>query len=251
MIQNPSTQTIGDIVADDYRTAAVLERYGLDFCCGGKRTLDEACRERGVETARVAADLDALDDVSYIGLRAADWPLDALIDHIVTRHHRYVREAIPVLIAHSTKLERVHGERHPELAQVARLFEEIADDMTLHMAKEEEILFPYIRGLVEADRAGEPVGPSPFGTVQNPIRMMEREHEAAGDTMGRIRELTGGYQPPETACTTYRVCFQELQQFERDLHRHVHLENHVLFPGAQRLEERLAVRGRITPLARS
>ena len=244
MIENPSTQTIGDIVADDYRTAAVLERYGLDFCCGGQRTLDEACRERGVETGRVAADLNSLDGVPDVRLRLSDWPLDAVIDHIVTRHHRYVREAIPVLLSHTSKLERVHGERHPELVQVARLFEGIAHDMTLHMAKEEEILFPYVRDLFEADGAGEPVGPSPFGTVQNPIRMMEREHEATGDAMARIRELTAGYQPPETACTTYRVCFQELQQFERDLHLHVHLENHVLFPGAQRLEERVAVRGR-------
>jgi regulator of cell morphogenesis and NO signaling len=241
MTQNPSRQTIGEIVAEDYRSAAVFERYGLDFCCGGKQTLDEACRARGVDAARVTADLKAIDgSAPDASLRVTDWPLDALIDHIVIRHHRYVRGALPVLIAHTAKIARVHGDRRPELLEVARLVEEIAHEMTQHMVKEEEILFPYVRGLVEADRAGDPIGPSPFGTVQNPIRMMEREHEMTGDAVSRIRELTDAYQPPETACTTYRVCFQELQQFERDLHRHVHLENHVLFPGAQRLEERLA-----------
>lgn len=244
MIQHPITCTIGEIVAEDFRTAAILERYGLDFCCGGKRTLDEACRERGVDAARVATELGSLSAAAPEGIvRFGDWPVDALIDHILVRHHAYVRGTLPVLLGHTRKIAEVHGARSPELPHVAQRFAGVAREMTLHMAKEEEILFPYIRTLVDADRLGARVGRSPFGTVGNPIRMMEHEHEHAGGEMRLIRELTKGYQPPDFACATYRVCLSELDAFERDLHRHVHLENNILFPAALRLEEKLGACG--------
>lgn len=239
-----SARTIGEIVTDDFRAAAVLERYGLDFCCGGSRTLDEACHDQGVDPAHVAAELRSLATLApHRAVRFADWPLDALVHHILVRHHTYVRSALPVLVAHTRKIAEVHGARSPELREVAQRFAAVADEMTQHMAKEEEILFPYIRALVEAERRGTRVGGSPFGTVANPIRMMEHEHEHAGSEMHVIRELTGGYVPPDFACATYRVCLRELEEFERDLHQHVHLENNILFPAALRLEEEIGSRG--------
>lgn len=243
MIHHTLPRTIGQIVADDYRAAAVLDRYGLDFCFGGKRTLDEACRERGIEPSRVEADLESL------GVAAADervwysdWAPDALIDYIVSRHHAYVRGALPVILAHTTKIATVHGERRPELVHVAQRFAELSRELSLHMAKEEEILFPYVKSLVDAERRAEPIAPSPFGTVHNPVRMMEHDHERAGQHLQLIRQLTNGYELPDVVCTTYRVTFEELQEFERDLHQHVHLENNVLFPAAVRLEEELRAR---------
>jgi regulator of cell morphogenesis and NO signaling len=233
-------ETIGGIVAADYRAAAVFERFGLDFCCGGKQTLNEVCQQPAVDAGALLHALDELPGEGASADAAAAWPLDTLIEHILARHHAYVRSAIPILTTHTAKIAAVHGERSPELLSVARQFAAVAEGLTLHMAKEEQILFPYIRSLVEADRAGQRIAPSPFGTVHNPIRMMEAEHEEAGDDMRAIRELTQGYALPAFACATYRACFEELQEFEWDLHRHVHLENNVLFPRAIRLEEGLS-----------
>jgi regulator of cell morphogenesis and NO signaling len=234
-------ETLGDIVAADYRAAAVFEQFGLDFCCGGRQTLYEACQQPAVDVSALMEALGALavDESAVAGAAAAE-PLDALIDHIVSRHHAYVRAALPTLRAHTARIAAIHGDRSPELREVARVVDLIAGGLALHMMKEEEILFPYIRSLVEAERAGRRIPPGPFGTVYNPIRMMEAEHQGTGDEMRRIRELTRNYALPDYACATYRVCFEELQDFERDLHRHVHLENNVLFPRALQLEERLS-----------
>ena len=158
------------------------------------------------------------------------------MSYIVGNHHAFVRQAMPVLLTHTKKVAGVHGDRHPELPEVARLFNEVAGEMTSHMAKEEQILFPYIVALEEASRSAGRGPSAPFGTVRNPIRMMEAEHESAGDAMARIRSLTSDYAIPDGACTTYRVSLQELEAFERDLHEHVHLENNILFPKAARLE---------------
>ena len=237
---NMTAQTLGDIVSADYRTAAVLERFGLDFCCGGRATLDEACDRRGLDLPAV---MKALEDVSTTApdhaAPTAEWPLDRLMNHIVSRHHSYVRGALPVLLTHTRKIADVHGERNPNLPRVAQYFAALADELTQHMAREEQILFPYIHSLVAADREDRKLGTSPFGTVQNPVRMMEADHQQAGDTMKLIRELTDDFTAPGFACTTYRVCLDELRDFERDLHLHIHLENNILHPGALALETRL------------
>lgn len=232
--------TIRDIVANDFRTAAVFQRHSIDFCCKGDRSIQDACR-----TGRVTAE-DVLKDIAEATATPAtgeprfnSWDLATLVSYIVGNHHAFVRQAIPVLLTHTKKVAAVHGDRHPELPEVARLFSEVADEMTSHMAKEEQILFPYIVDVEEASRTGGGRPSAPFGTVRNPIRMMEMEHESAGDAMARIRSLTSGYSIPEGACTTYRVCLQELEAFERDLHQHVHLENNILFPKAARLENEL------------
>ncbi len=232
--------TLKEIVADDFRAAAVFEKYSLDFCCRGGATLDQACLERGLNRETVLADVrEALQDTPA---RADSWKelsMSALIDHIVSVHHAYVRRAIPVLLAHTKKVAEVHGARHSELLEIEARFAGVAADMEMHMMKEERMLFPYIKMLDSASQGGERVSPPPFGTAQNPIHMMEMEHQAAGDEMYAIRALSANYAPPADACTTYRVTYQELSEFERDLHQHVHLENNVLFPAAIALEAKL------------
>jgi regulator of cell morphogenesis and NO signaling len=232
--------TIGDIVANNYQAAAIFERFGLDFCCGGRSSLADACRRREVDLQAVIAELERLGEAS--GAAPSADPVE-LVDYILSRHHAYVRNAIPAIRTHLTKVVAVHGARHPELAGVSDHFETVSRDLTLHMMKEEQVLFPYICALADAQGGSQP--PGMFGSVQNPIRMMESEHQAAGDEMGRIRALTSGYQAPENACTTYRLVFEELREFERDLHLHVHLENNVLFPKAIALEAQADRRGRI------
>jgi regulator of cell morphogenesis and NO signaling len=225
------TTTVGELVADDWRTAAVFEQFGIDFCCGGRRTVTDACRSAGADVDALAQAL-ATAAHDEAGDEASRWSVERLVDHIVQTHHAYVRGSAPRIASYLTRLVEVHGARHPELAGVASAFDALARELLQHMFKEERILFPYIRELATQRRAA----PSPFGTVENPIRMMEREHEEAGTLMQEIRRLTGDYTVPADGCATYRVCLDELAHFERDLHRHVHLENNVLFPRAVELE---------------
>jgi regulator of cell morphogenesis and NO signaling len=229
--------TIRDIVANDFRAAAVFQRRGIDFCCRGNRSVEDACRDGSVTAEELLREVaDATASPAAGGPRFNSWDLGMLAAYIVANHHGFVRQAIPALLTHTQKIATVHGGPHPELHEVAALFEGVAKEMTSHMMKEEEILFPYIAGLAVASRGVSGAPSAPFGTVRNPIRMMEADHESVGDAMARIRELTDGYRVPEEACTTYRVCLQELEAFERDLHEHVHLENNILFPKAARLE---------------
>jgi regulator of cell morphogenesis and NO signaling len=190
-----------------------------------------------VDASVVFADLGRLSGAPLAsGERASDWDTEALIDHILATHHAYVREAIPVLLAHTEKVARVHGERHPEVVVIAKHFATVAEELQQHMMKEERVLFPYIRSLAVARREGKRADTPHFGSAANPIRMMEAEHAVAGDTLYTVRSLSNNYTVPEDACTTYRVTYQELRQFEEDLHRHVHLENNILFPSAIALE---------------
>jgi len=235
------TTTLGEIVSRDFRAGAIFDRYGLDYCCGGARTLGEACQQRGVSVEEVAAELEALDPESR------DTPAQdpaALVDHIVSRHHAYVRAAIPVIQQHLAKVAAVHGARHSELTFVDAQFSKVAAELSQHMAKEERVLFPYICALADAVTRDALPPPDMFGTVQNPIRMMEIEHQEAGDGIDVIRELTHRYQPPDDACSTYRLVLEELEAFEQDLHEHVHLENNVLFPKAVELEEKAELMAR-------
>jgi regulator of cell morphogenesis and NO signaling len=238
MTATPET-TIREIVATDYRTAAIFQRHGLDFCCNGCRTIEQGCRDAGADAGAVIRDIAAVLDTPASGVpRFAAWDARTLIAYIVANHHAYVREALPPLLRHTSKVADVHGERHPELVHVAALFARVADEMLEHMTKEEQVLFPFIAALEEARLDATAPPPAPFGTVANPIRMMESEHRFVGDAMAEIRHVTDNYRPPSHACATYRVSFQELEAFERDLHDHVHLENNLLFPKAAALETR-------------
>lgn len=226
---------VGDIVAADFRAAAVFDEFGIDFCCGGRNTLAEACRKRNQDPEAVLAALTRGCSMQGIAPRFDEWPLDSLIAHIVGTHHTFVKQALPSLVAHTRKVAAVHGGNHPEMHQVARLTQRIADEMYSHMMKEEQILFPCITAAAAARASGRPVPEAPFSSIDRPIEMMEAEHEVAGGAMAEIRALTGNYVPPRNACTTYRITLLELEAFERDLHTHVHLENNILFPKARRL----------------
>lgn len=236
-----SDMTLGAIVAEDYRAAAVLERYGIDFCCGGKRTLAEACTVKQRDPEVIAAEIEqARQTPVEAGMSDAAWDTRTLIAHIVGTHHAYVRDAVPRIAAYLKRLIVVHGDRHPELVRIAQHFEELGRELTTHMFKEEEILFPYMQALA----AIEPEDARPlnvFGTVRNPIRMMEAEHAGAGQELAIIRELTDAFHAPDDGCSTYRVCFQELEAFDADLRRHIHLENNVLFPKAVVMERTAAM----------
>jgi len=233
MIDRLGTALVGDIVADDFRAAEVFERFGIDFCCGGRRSLADACRAATVEPDAVIRALDALPPAANADDNVGAWSVARLIDHIVTTHHAYVREALPRIARHLATLEEVYASRYPDIARVRARFEAVAAELTIHMVKEEQVLFPYV---VELASRGCGRGPSPFGTVENPIRMMEREHRDAADGLWAIRELTHGYSAPPDGCLTYTVCMAELARFEANLYRHVHLENNVLFPKAIALE---------------
>lgn len=241
MVNLLDRNTIGEIVAEDYRAATVFKQYDIDFCCKGNRSLSEVCRQKGLQEEEV---MDALRQVtSEAGQGAEDyasWSPDRLASHIEARHHGYVREQIPVLNGFLEKLCKVHGERHPELFEIRELMEGAGHDLSMHMHKEERVLFPYIRELSAARREGvKSMPPPPFGTAANPVAMMKEEHEHEGDRFRRIAEITDNYQAPADGCTTYRVAFQLLRDFEQDLHLHIHLENNILFPAALELEKEM------------
>lgn len=232
-----TARPIGELVAEDYRLAGVFKQYGIDFCCGGGRTVRAACEKKGLPVDDVVRALQAATEQGPPSdLRPDTWEVDFLADYIVNVHHRYVRENIPLLEEFTRKVARVHGAAHPELIEIAALFAEVADELSAHMEKEEAVLFPHIRSLVAARRAQAAAAAPAFGTVRNPIRVMEHEHDRAGELMRAIRSLAGDFTPPSDACNTYRVTYAKLDEFESDLHRHVHLENNILFPKAVALE---------------
>jgi regulator of cell morphogenesis and NO signaling len=218
--------------------AAVLDRHKLDFCCRGRRSIEEACGAAGLDVDHVLAELEA-EAAARREARGADaddeWlsrTPGELIDHIVNSHHAYTRAAIARLTPLAAKVADRHGDRHPELARVAAAFDELAGDMEPHMVKEERVLFPYIRAL--ATPAGAP--PAPFGTVRNPVRMMMREHDRAAELLAEIAAATGDLAPPADACASFRALYAGLAELRLDLMKHVSLENNVLFPTAMVLE---------------
>lgn len=231
---------VGRLVADDFRTAGVFSAYGIDFCCRGGISVQEACELRGLSVEKVvtalaeASQQPALPD--YRQLTAS-----ALADHIVAVHHKYVEERIPLLQGYLEKLCRVHGGRHPELFDIRFAFEQSAAALRLHMKKEENILFPYIHRLQEAQQQGEPLPEAVFGSVEHPIHMMEEEHAEEGERFRQIEALSDQYRAPADGCQTYRVAYAMLKEFQDDLHTHIHLENNLLFPTSQALYHTLTI----------
>lgn len=233
-------RTIGQIVADDHRAAAVFRAFGIDFCCKGNRTLDAVCDNSKLDQNTVQSELDkALFTVEKDDEDYNTWALDKLADHIEQKHHRYVEAKLPELNFYLKKIAAVHGEGHPELIEIAELFSDSAGELAKHMKKEELILFPFVRKMVHAQNGAESLAPAHFGTVENPVQMMMEEHETEGDRFRVMSELSNGYSPPEDACNTYRVAFALLKEFEEDLHTHIHLENNILFPKSKELEAKL------------
>lgn len=242
-----TNKQIGQFVAEDFRTAAVFSNYGIDFCCKGHRTIDEVCDKHGIEKDELLEKLEeVLSRKSDTAIDYMSWPLDLLADYIEKTHHRYVEEKIPVLLQFLNKLCNVHGGNHPELLEINSLFTGAAGELTQHMKKEEIILFPFIRKMVNNSiRKGSLELPH-FGTVENPIAMMMQEHDNEGERFRLISELSDNYIPPADACNTYRVTFAMLNEFEQDLHLHIHLENNILFPKAIEMEKNLIKRSDAT-----
>ncbi|MDZ7682772.1 MAG: iron-sulfur cluster repair di-iron protein [Fodinibius sp.] len=232
-------RTIGEIVKGDYRTAQVFEHYGLDFCCGGNRTIPEICKGTDLNADDVYTALEQLKQEGQEDNNYDQWSLDFLVDYIVNNHHKFSREKLPEIGKYAKKVASVHGDRHEELKEIYYEFTMLHGEITNHLEKEERILFPYIKELVEAEKEGETPDTPDFGMAANPISMMEEEHDEAGASMAKIRKLSNNFTPPEDACTTYRLLYENLEGFEKDLHKHVHLENNILFPKALELEKRL------------
>lgn len=231
---------VGRLAAEQPGRSEVLERYGIDYCCGGKRPLERVCREQGIDVEALLRELTdsdvrggAVD--TFDAMRAT---LAELVDHIVSFHHYYLRRELPRLAAHMDKVVTVHGGHHPELIEARDVFLRLKEELRFHMVKEEEVLFPIIKQLDWATDMPE----FHCGSVVRPILVMEHEHAEAGVALARLRTLTDGYTPPAGACTTYRVLLAGLAGLEADLHRHIHEENNVLFPRARAVEAMLLSR---------
>ncbi len=236
----PSSEpTIGELVAQDYRKAEVFKAFGLDFCCGGKQSVRRACEKKQVDYEALQAAL-ARVDMSPGRVEHFDrWPLSVLADYIENSHHAYLYETLPIIEEFAIKVARVHGEHHPENVEILATFRLLKGDLLMHLRKEEHILFPYLRQLSQAQAAGQAVAPPPFGSVENPVRMMGHEHDEAGELLCTLRRLSNDYTPPADACNTYKVLYAKLAEIEDDLHRHIHLENNILFPGGVAIEQAL------------
>jgi regulator of cell morphogenesis and NO signaling len=231
MIQELSNKKVGSIVAENFKTAQVFSKYGIDFCCKGGVSLKQACANKGVDINQISNDLQRAvilpEEIHYV-----DFGLSQLIDHILVNHHQYVENTIPVLNAYLQKLAKVHGERHPELLKIRDQYLMASEALISHMKKEELILFPYIKAMEEARNNHYPLSQPHFGHIDNPIHLMEDEHDTEGERFRRISELSNAYSPPSDGCQTYKVAFAMLKEFEEDLHTHIHLENNILFPKA-------------------
>jgi regulator of cell morphogenesis and NO signaling len=228
---------IGKIVAEDYRTAQIFKNHKIDFCCQGNRSIETVCEKKNFSSEDLIAEIEAMQEKQESTSDYKSWPLDLLADYIEKKHHRYVVEGFKTLIPYLNKLCKVHGENHPELFEITKELKESAEEFGGHMEKEENVLFPFIRKLVQAKQENSKMEKPHFGTVENPVAMMMLDHEAEGERFRKIADLSNNYTPPEDACNTYRVSFALLNEFEQDLHLHIHLENNILFPKAIALEK--------------
>ncbi|MBS1528264.1 MAG: iron-sulfur cluster repair di-iron protein [Bacteroidetes bacterium] len=234
-------ESIGEIVAKDYRKAQVFKKYGIDFCCGGKKTVKEVCTKKGIDQSELEQDLLAAEQQT-IGTEYdfQKWDIGFLSDYIINTHHQYVKDNTAFISEFAEKVARVHGANHPELIRVADIFGRIGQNLTLHMVKEEKILFPRIKELANYQKVGAVIPADDLGMVSVPIQVMESEHEQAGEDFEEIRALTANYQLPPDACRSYTILFKKLEEYENDLNRHVHLENNILFPKAIQMEKDLS-----------
>jgi regulator of cell morphogenesis and NO signaling len=240
MTPNPS-QTVREIAIQNPATVRVFESLGIDYCCGGKRPLEEACLRANLSLERVLSLLSsAKNSASEPPDRSwAASSIDELTTHIVGTHHQFIRSEAPRLIALARKVAEKHGPNHPELTSIEEIFSAMADELYAHLMKEERILFPVIRQIETAVITGGPAPAACFDSVQSPIARMLADHDDAAELTTQIRKLSNDYQPPADACPSYRGLYHGLEEFERDLHRHVHLENNILFPRAIELEASL------------
>lgn len=226
-----ASETVAEVVAANPSSARVFERHGIDYCCGGNRPLSEACSEKGLSVEELSRELAAANPPA----RERDWrnaPLAELIDHIVGKHHGYLKIELPEIDRKINKVLEAHRERHgATISALREVFGGLNAELSQHMMKEERILFPIIQRMEQTSRLAMPAG-----AIHQPIRVMEHEHASAGQALAEMRRLTAGFTPPDDACNTFRVLYRQLEELESDLHVHIHLENNILFPRAAELE---------------
>lgn len=231
-----SDKTIGAIVAEDYRTSKVFERYGIDFCCGGKVGLSTTCNEKGIDLAAITREIEEVKsqqverDQNY-----GSWELPFLIDYIVNVHHGYLKENTEQIKAHTKKIAEVHGKYHAELFEITSLFEKIATDMSTHLKEEEEVFFPALKRADMAKKSDSSISAEDVKLISQALENLVADHEEIGETVHKINHLSNGYILPGDACNTFTLTYKELKEFEDDLHKHVHLENNILFLKAVKL----------------
>lgn len=239
---NTATQTVRELAVERPNAARIFEKLRIDYCCGGSRPLAEACATAGVDVETVVRLLEGSAEAQDQGDAGRDFQamsLTALVTYIVKTHHSFTQQEMERLNALLDKVCAVHGQRHPELLEVKLLFQELCSELTPHMFKEEQILFPYIEQIEAAAHNQRALPQPPFGTVRNPVRMMMLEHDTAGDILQRLRVASADYTVPADGCFSYRALYQALAAFEADLHQHIHLENNLVFPRAVEMEETL------------
>jgi len=232
-------RTVRELALGNAGATKVFEKLGIDYCCGGNQTLEQACQTAHIPINQVLKLLDEAAHPSTANLEHRDWqaePLGDLISHITATHHKYTRDAMARLAPLIAKVCSAHGANHPELLEIRELFTGLGQELTAHLMKEEMVLFPYIVRMEEAVMEKAPILPAPFGTVQNPVSMMEHEHDSAGNALRAMREISHGYVPPSDACVSYQSLYKALPELEADLHQHIHLENNILFPRAIAME---------------
>ena len=238
MIINNKT-IVGSIVAENYKSAEIFKSYGIDFCCRGNRSIETICEENTIDEDALIDSLETCFKTETDTNDYQSWEIDFLSDYIYNKHHKYIESKVPEIKQYLDKLCKVHGIQHQELFEIYKLFTESANELTTHMKKEELILFPYFKKLAEATRNNTSVSSSQFDSVMSPITMMHEEHDNEGVRFRKIAELSNGYSPPLDACNTYKVTYSLLQEFEEDLHKHIHLENNILFKKGIELEQNL------------
>jgi len=232
-------KTVREIAVENPAATRVFEKFGIDYCCGGSQPFEQACAKAGVEAEEVLDSIEIEEETARAARQVHDWqgePLSNLVAHIKDTHHKYTREEIARLGTLLEKVCAVHGKNHPELYEIQTTFSGLSQELTMHMMKEEMMLFPYIVRMEEAVIQKEPVLPAPFGTVQNPVAMMEHEHDSAGNALRAMRKASNNFLAPADACVSYQTLYKALDAFEADLHQHIHLENNMLFPRAIAME---------------
>lgn len=234
------SRTVRELAIEIPNATRTFERLGIDYCCGGSRSLNDACMHAHLALKDVLSELEqgsAFRPPSESnGQKVSGGTLAELVEHIVSTHHVYVKQELPRLQQLLRKVVSVHGTAHPELGSIQQVFQAMSAELSSHMMKEEHILFPYIVALENAVSNSRPTPRPAFGTVSNPVHMMELEHDSAGTALKEIKTLSSNYEPPEGACFSYRTLYTALKEFESDLHQHIHLENNMLFPRAIAME---------------
>lgn len=234
-------KTVRELAMENSAATRVFEKLGIDYCCGGGKSIEEACRTANVRVDEVMKSIETAGRSMPGTPEDRHWqsePLADLIAYIKNRHHQYTREEIARLYPLFDKVCSVHQQNHPELLKMREIFRGLAEELTTHMMKEEMVLFPYVIRLENAGTRKEPVPSAPFGTVKNPIAMMVHEHDSAGEALRALRQASLGYTPPEDACLSFKTLFTSLAELEADLHQHIHLENNFLFPRAIEMERK-------------